>query len=587
MQNKLKEHFDDILQKVQKPGRYIGHETNVVRKEITDDKVSVVLSYPDMYEIGMSYLGLRILYHLLNEDDNIVCERVFAPWEDMENELRSRNVKLFSLETRTPISEFDIIGFSLSYELTYTNVLNMLDLGGVPVRSSDRKDDDPIVIAGGACSYNPEPMSPFIDAFILGDGEEALPGFIKRFSELKKSIKGRKELLRALSEEKGVYVPSLYEAEYSGKKFKGLKPVDESVPGTIEKNVIKDINEAYYPVNQIVPLIKIVHDRIAVEIMRGCPHRCRFCQASAINRPVRIRSLENTRQICRETYRNTGYETVALLSLSSVNYPYLTDLMKGLGEDFPNREVGISIPSLRVNEAFYELPEMVSAIRKVGLTFAPESADNSIRSSLGKDIDLGVLCKSASLAFQHGWNRMKLYFMVGFPGETSEQMEQIITLSKEISNLKRSVSKGAAEIKVSINPFIPKPQTSFQWIGMRTKEELSLAKNMLMFHKSKKIKVEFSDIQQSLLEACMSRGDRKVSEAIYSAWKKGAKMDGWRDFFNFGLWRDSFRENDMEIEEYATRNYDLSDPLPWDHINTGTNKEQLKKELIKSGFYTN
>ncbi len=579
------DNLKSILDKVQKPGRYIGSETNSVRKSFMPSRVSIAIAYPDMYEVGMSYLGLRILYHLLNERDDIVCERVFTPWSDMEEELISSGQKLFSLESKTEINKFDIVGFSLSYELTFTNVLNMLHLSGISVRSEDRGDEEPLVIAGGACCYNPEPMSAFIDAFLIGDGEEALPEFIDKYKELKMSTKDRKKILRGLAGLDGVYVPSLYRVEYVSGRFSGIEAIEKGIPLEIKKNTVKDLDNAYYPVKQITPLVKIVHDRTAVEVMRGCPNRCRFCQAGTTSKPVRIRSVERVREICHETYTHTGNERIAILSLSTVNYPYLGELISGINEDFKDKGVGISIPSLRIDEAFYDLPAMISAIRKAGLTFAPESALDTVRESIGKDIDLAVLCKSVSLAYSHGWRRLKLYFMVGFPFQDDEaEVEQIVKLSRELSFLKKKVSQGAAEVKVSVNPFVPKTHTPFQWLSISPMEKLLKVKGRLLSSRSRKIDIDVHDIKQSILEACIARGDRRMGDVIYSAWFGGAKMDGWTDSFDFAVWERAFSENGLDVHEYAGMKYSLEAPLPWAHIKTDVSDNYLKEEFQNSGF---
>ena len=574
-----------ILDKVQKPGRYIGEEVNSVRKNFSADRISVCLAYPDMYEVGMSYLGMKILYHLLNERDDCLCERVFAPWDDMEKELVNENLKLFSLESKTEVHKFDIVGFSLAYELTFTNVLNMLHLSGITLFSDQRREEEPLVIAGGACCYNPEPMSKFIDAFLIGDGEESLPVFLDEYKKLKSGSASRREILKALAKLPGVYVPAFYAAEYREGRFCGIRPTEEGLPSVIEKRHVDDLENAYYPVKQIVPLIKIVHDRIVVEVMRGCPNQCRFCQASAVNRPVRLRSPQRVREICRETYRNTGYEQIALLSLSSVNYPHLPELIKGLNEDFKGKGAGIAIPSLRVDEKFYRLPEMMSVIRKAGLTFAPESASENVLQAVKKDVDYQVLCKSALQAYSHGWRKLKLYFIVGFPGEPEDEAEKIIRMAHDLSRLKRKVSKGAAEIKVSVNPFIPKPHTPLQWLGMRDKSALTDVKNALLSGSSKKVQIEFHDINKSVLEATLSRGDRRMGDVIYHAWKNGARMDGWSEFFNFSIWEESFKHNGIDLWRLAVERYSLDDALPWSHIGSGVGEKFLKAELAKSGLF--
>ncbi len=561
--------FREIFLNVQKPGRYIGGEINSVKKPFLEDTVKIALAYPDMYEIGMSYLGLKIVYHLVNEMDEALCERVFMPGRDMAEELAKRNMKLFSLESRRALSEFDIVGFSLAYELTYTNVLSMLDMGGIEVRSENRAEDAPLVIAGGTCSYNPEPMSAFIDAFLIGDAEELFPKFITEYRSLRAKGAARKEILAELACLEGVYVPSLYGTGDNAPGDLTPRPVHPGVPEVIRPARVKDLETAFYPVKQIVPSVKIVHDRIAAEIMRGCPNRCRFCQAGAVNRPVRIRSHKRIREICSETYRATGLESIALLSLSSVNYPYLADVVRGLNSDLEGKGVGISIPSLRVDEKFYELPEVISVIRKAGLTFAPESANAEVMKAIGKDMDPEVLARAARLAFEKGWRSVKLYFMVGFPVDVEDEEKDIADLARRVSSLRGSRPRDAAEVRVSVNPFIPKPHTDFQRHGMKSRAQLIEKKRKMLSFSGKKIKISFHDVNQSILEGALTRGDRGVSEVIFTAWKKGAVMDGWSEFFNYGVWEEAFKSEGRDIEQLSGRCFEPDAGLPWGHIDCG------------------
>jgi radical SAM superfamily enzyme YgiQ (UPF0313 family) len=451
--------------------------------------------------------------------------------------------------------------------------------------SSERGENDPVVIAGGACCFNPEPMSDFIDAFIIGDAEEILNTFISEYREIKQKGLARQDILLCLSKIPGVYVPSLYEARYENGSFFSLDPLFAGVPEQIKKNVLKDFENAYYPVKQIVPYIKIVHDRLTLEIMRGCPNKCRFCQARIINRPVRIRSIDKIRHLVRDGYEATGYEQVALLSLSSMNYPGIKDLLSALMQDFPSRLVSFSVPSLRIDEAFYSLPEMMAAIKKTGLTFAPETASDTLREALGKDIHMQVLCNSVRLAYENGWRRVKLYFMVGFPGERKEEVGSIVNLSRKISNLRKELFKSAAEVKVSINAFVPKAHTPLQWVGMRSREELLFMRKELIRKNSKKIQISFADLEQAELEAAMARGDRRLGKVIYSAWEKGALMDGTLELFDRTIWDKAFEQHCMSVDQFARMEYSLKDPLPWDHIITEVSKDILKKELLESGFY--
>ncbi|MBF0493581.1 MAG: TIGR03960 family B12-binding radical SAM protein [Candidatus Omnitrophica bacterium] len=574
-----------ILQKVHKPGRYIGGEINSVRKLFKTDTISFALAFPDIYEIGMSHLGLVTVYHLLNEIENVNCERVFAPWHDMEAEMKKEGIPLFTLESKKPVREFDFFGFSMTYELNCTNILNMLSLSDVSILSKDRKEDEPIVVAGGGANCNPEPMSDFIDIFVIGDAEELLPEFMEMYASMKNTNMSRNDKLLRLSGIEGIYVPRFYSGEYEGNMFKGLNRLTDGAPACIKKRAVMDLDKAYYPVKQLVPYIKVIHDRISMEIMRGCPNRCRFCQAGYISRPLRLRKVETIINKCLETYKHTGHNQISLLSLSSVNYPYLAELIKALNGTFEKYGVGLSIPSLRIDESFYEVPEMIAIIKKTSLTFAPETALMELQKAIGKETNFDIFCKSVLEAYTHGWEKLKLYFMIGFPGDPEKEISSICKWTETISQLRTRVGKGPAEIKASINPFVPKPHTPFQWLGMQDENFFSRQKDILLGKKYKRLKFEVHDVPKSLLEGALSRGDRLTGKIIFSAWKKGARFDAWPEFFNFSIWDEAFKENGRDLSKEAARFIPLEDPLPWGHIDVGTDVAKLKSELLESGFY--
>ncbi len=574
----------ELLLTVQKPARYTGGEWNSVKKEWAPDAVKVLLAFPDVYDVGMSYLGMRILYGLINKRDDALCERVFAPWPDFEALLRNNGICLPSLESKKPLKEFDIVGFSLAYELTYTNVLNMLDLGGVPVRASGRGDNDPLIIAGGPSCYNPEPISDFIDAFVIGDAEEAMPEVIDVYKRAKIAClpgrQARKELLRQLAKIKGVYVPSLYKVEYNEDgTIKSFSTAEEGVPVKVEKRIVKDFENAYYPTDQIVPYIQIVHDRIPIEILRGCKHACKFCLSGATYRPARERSKEKILELAKKTYESTGYEEISLLSLSSGDHSEIKEIMEGMNKLFNDQAVSISVPSLRIHDILSNLPILISQVKKTGLTFAPESGSECLRKFINKNIEIEDLYKAVTESFKSGWNRVKLYFMIGLPTEKDEDVLEIAALAEHVSGLRRSIDGKNAHVAASINAFVPKAHTPFQWSAMESLENLRSKRDLLRKRvKSRMIELDFNSFERSYLEGVFSRGDRRLGGAIYEAWKAGAKFDSWHEFFNFSLWLEAFRVSKVDPDFYLKRIRALDEILAWDFIDTGITKECLIKQ---------
>jgi radical SAM family uncharacterized protein len=521
---------------VLRPARYIGREWNSVHKEWKKGFVKFALCFPDIYEIGMSHLGMKILYGLLNREKDVLCERIFAPWSDKEHDLRSKREEILSLEGQRRLSEFDIIGFSLQYEMNFVDVLNILDLGGVPLRSDERDSRHPIIIAGGPCAFNPEPMSLFIDAFVVGEAEEAVLEIVNILKSLDLKAKGSRTVaLKEMAKIEGVYVPLF------GLGVKALR---------IKKRVIKDLDNAYFPTEPVVPYIQIVHDRISLEIMRGCPHGCRFCQACRIFHPPRIRSVERILEIAAQSIMNTGYEEISLLSLSSGDYPYIEELVSRLDERFRGLGVKISLPSLRVEGLSNNGASRI--VKKAGLTFAPEAGTDQLRSLLNKKMKNEDIIKKSNLFLNSGWRKVKLYFMIGLPGETYEDIDAIIELAVQIKN-----------VSLSIAPFIPKPHSEFENEGMDNLERLKDKK--IYLRTNKKIKMDFHNPETSRIEAVLSRGDRKIGDVIYMAWHKGARLQAWGEYFDYNLWKECFQASGVDPEAYLKKR-DRKDLLPWNFI---------------------
>ncbi|MFH1848014.1 MAG: TIGR03960 family B12-binding radical SAM protein [Candidatus Omnitrophota bacterium] len=560
-----RERFEQLLSETERPGRYIGGEWNAVKKNLSGAGVRFALAFPDTYEVGMSYAGYQILYGLLNRREDVACERVFAPWVDFEEKMRANNIELFSLESRAPLAEFDIIGFSLTYEINYTNVLTMLDLAGIPIWSRDRDSKRPLIIAGGPCALNPEPMADFFDAFVVGEAEEAALELV----DVYKRFRGgdRKTLLERLARIKGVYVPGLYNPSYRDDgALKALEPAAKGIPRRITKRYVKNLDRAFYPVKQVVPYIKVIHDRMVVEIMRGCPFSCKFCQAGRIYKPVRVRSAKKVLELARDIYAHTGYEEISLMSLSSGDYPRMPQLCASVIEQFEGLGVGVSLPSLRSQDILKGLPELISKVRKTGLTFAPEAGSDRMRGLINKKVDIQKMMEACLQAYKNGWEKVKLYFIMGLPGETDSDIEGIAQLAYEVSNLRRKAARGPAEVSVSVTSFIPKPHTDFQNEGMADIETLNARQRMLREKiRGRFIKLKMHDTRMSFMEGVFSRGDRRMSGVIYRAWKLGSRFDSWNERFSFDRWTEAFKESNLDPAFYL-RSRSKDELLPWSHI---------------------
>jgi radical SAM family uncharacterized protein len=566
--------IDELLTRVSKPARYTGGEWNSVTKPWNSANVHIALAYPDAYDIGMSNMGIGILYDLLNKVEDVSCERVFAPWDDMETEMRRDDVTLWSLETRSPIRNFDILGFTLQYEMTYTNILNMLDLAEIPVWSVERGEEHPIVIAGGSGAFNPEPLAPFIDAFFLGEGEDAVVELADLVREWKATGTPRAERLRSLLALPGVYVPGFYEAHYGADgHFAVLEPTIPEAPARITRRIVETLPPAL--VKPIVPFLQTVHDRAAVEIQRGCTQGCRFCQAGMIYRPTRERSPEEVVEAARQLMRNTGYDELSLLSLSTTDHSQIVPMVNQLTSTFQDLKVGI--PSTRVDSFSVDVANAVAMGKKHTLTLAPEAGSQRLRNAINKLVSEEDLLGAAENAFQRGWTGIKMYYMVGLPTETMEDVEGIVEMGKKVKAIGKQYVGGRARVRVSTSNLVPKPHTPFQWARQDTDAELQ-PKHYLLKDGCRSAGVEFSwnDPRDSFIEAVLSRGDRRVADAIYAAWRRGAKFDAWGEHFNYELWRQAFEATGVDAEWFAHREWDTREPLPWDHIDCGVTKSYLR-----------
>ncbi|MBQ4568763.1 MAG: TIGR03960 family B12-binding radical SAM protein [Ruminococcus sp.] len=578
---------EKILLKVQKPGRYTGGELNSVIKDKSKVDIRFAFCFPDTYEIGMSHLGMKILYSQFNSYDHIWCERVFAPWIDMEALMRERNIPLYALESGDPLTEFDFIGFTLQYELSYTNVLNMLSLAGIPLLSKDRKDLNNIVVAGGTCTSNPEPLADFIDLFFIGEGEEVDLEVIELYRQCKKNGKTKDEFLLLASKIEGVYVPSLYDVEYNSDGTIKAFIAKDGAPETVNKRIIMKMDEAFYPDTFVVPLVEIVHDRAVSEIFRGCIRGCRFCQAGFLNRPVREKSKETILSQCKTLCDNTGYDEISLSSLSSSDYNDIVGLLTCLTEWSDKAGVSLSLPSLRVDGFTDDIMSKIKTVRKSGLTFAPEAGTQRLRDAINKNVREDELLSTCHVAFSGGWTNVKLYFMIGLPTETMEDVEGIAKLGQAVVNeyyrCENRAKGRSVNVTVSASSFVPKPHTPFQWEAQDSIEQiLSKQKHLKESITTKKISFNYHDAKTSYLEGVFARGDRKLCKVMLKAAERGFRFDGWNDCFDFDAWMDVFKECGIDPDFYTSRKRSFDEILPWDFLNYGVSKKFLESECSKA-----
>ncbi len=580
--------YEELLPRVEKPGRYIGTELNTIHKDIGSVDIRFAFCFPDVYEVGMSHLGMKILYHLLNDQPDIFCERVFAPWPDMEREMRKNGIKLFGLESRDYIDSFDFVGFTLQYEMSYTNIVNMLDLAGIPIRSGERNENHPFIIAGGPCAFNPEPLYDIVDFFMLGEGEEQLIETMEAYRKWKSSGGTRDEFLNMAAEIRGIYVPKFYDVEYNeDASIRSIKPMREGIPGKIKKRVIKDLKGSYFPDKIVVPFIDIVHDRIMLEIFRGCTRGCRFCQAGMIYRPIREREVEELMEIADKLIKSSGYEEISLSSLSTSDFSKLQELVERLVSKYQSRRIGLSLPSLRIDSFSLKLVQEVQKVRKSGLTFAPEAGTQRMRDVINKGVDEEDLINSVGAAFETGYSNVKLYFMIGLPTETMKDIQGIADLAFKVVDRYYRVPKEkrgkGLNVTVSASSFVPKPFTPFQWEPQDSIETLIEKQRYLRKAiKRKQITFNWHEPYVSYMEAAFARGDRRLCDVLIAAWKLGCKFDGWDQYFKFDAWMQAFKEAGVDPDFYTIRRREMDEILPWDHIDVGVNKKYLRSEYKKS-----
>ena len=578
----------DILSSVQKPARYTGGEFASIIKPADEVEATICLAFPDVYEVGMSYLGFKILYHLLNKQQGVQAERVYAPWIDMEAKMRERHIPLRTLETKKTLKECDIVGFTLQYELSYTNILNMLDLGGVPVLAAERTEEDPLVIVGGPCVYNPEPLADFFDFAIIGEGEEVMAEVMEAYKAWKRAGKpgGRQAFLQEVVKINGIYVPSFYEVEYNENlTVKAVRPVNVNAPAVVYKRVVRDMNSVDFPTSPIVPFGEIVHDRIMLEVFRGCSRGCRFCHAGMVYRPVRERKPEVLKDLARQLVDNTGYNEISLVSLSSADYSCLAPMVHDMIDEFKDDRVSVSLPSLRIDSFCVAIAKEIQAVRKSGLTFAPEAGSQKMRDVINKGVTEEDLMNAVGAAFESGWNSVKLYVMIGLPFENDDDVLAIADLARKVQYKYYQVTgKRGCKVTCSASFFVPKPYTAFQWFAQDDLDNIR-RKQFLLKDEIKTIKnvtLNYHDSKTGIIEAVFARGDRKVGKALLAAWQKGARFDGWSDCFDYERWLEAFAEAGLDKDFYAARQRGEHEVFPWEHISPGVSRKFLWNEWQKA-----
>ncbi|EPB8160124.1 TIGR03960 family B12-binding radical SAM protein [Clostridium perfringens] len=578
---------DDILYRVEKPSRYVGGELNEVIKDPKEVDIRFGFCFPDVYEVGMSHLGSRILYHVLNQRKDTYCERVYAPWPDMEKLMRENNIPLYALETKDPINEFNFLAFTLQYEMSYTNILNMLNMGGIPLRASERTEKDPLVIAGGPCAYNPEPLYDIVDIFQLGEGEEGLNDLLDLYQKHKDNF-NKEAYLREASHIPSVYIPSLYDVTYNEDgTIKEFIPKYDDVPKKVKKRIINNFDQVDFPESLIVPYSEIVHDRVVLELFRGCTNGCRFCQAGMIYRPVREKSRKTLLDQARKMIKATGYDEVSLVSLSTCDYSDIQGLVKDLIEEHGKNNVSVALPSIRVDAFSVDLLKEIQKVRKTGLTFAPEAGSQRMRDVINKGLTEERILEAAKNAFESGWSTIKLYFILGVPYETVEDAAEIGLLAEKIADqyfaVPKHIRNKGLRITVSTSILVPKPFTPFQWAPMEkmdiVTEKINAVKGAI---KSRSIVYNYHEQKTSYMEAVLARGDRRLCDVLIKAYEKGAKFDGWSEYFDFELWQEALAECNVDGDFYVYRQRSYDEILPWDFIDIGVTRKYLERENEKA-----